>query len=77
MSPSARKVWIEIIRVSVSKSVYGSPSARKVWIEISMATSTMTWAGSRLPQGRCGLKCVTPQSQKRYISVAFRKEGVD
>ena len=35
MSPSARKVWIEIIRDSGHwDAVKESPSARKVWIEI-------------------------------------------
>ena len=36
MSPSARKVWIEI--VTLVKVVYPlpSPSARKVWIEINV-----------------------------------------
>ena len=34
MSPSARKVWIEIIASWMKYKGNGSPSARKVWIEI-------------------------------------------
>ena len=34
MSPSARKVWIEIVMDSNREMVTESPSARKVWIEI-------------------------------------------
>ena len=34
MSPSARKVWIEIIGVIEGYGWEKSPSARKVWIEI-------------------------------------------
>ena len=33
-SPSARKVWIEIIQMSLPALFPASPSARKVWIEI-------------------------------------------
>ena len=33
-SPSARKVWIEILRSHTLRPACESPSARKVWIEI-------------------------------------------
>ena len=36
LSPSARKVWIEIHQISAGLVWYPSPSARKVWIEIKL-----------------------------------------
>ena len=34
-SPSARKVWIEIVVLKIQRNIrLASPSARKVWIEI-------------------------------------------
>ena len=36
-SPSARKVWIEIVQVGCVSLHVPSPSARKVWIEIKEA----------------------------------------
>ena len=35
----------------------GSPSARKVWIEMQLLPRPSLPGRSRLPQGRCGLKC--------------------
>ena len=41
LSPSARKVWIEIEKgAGTETGDEGSPSARKVWIEITFATVT-------------------------------------
>ena len=57
MSPSARKVWIEIFpSFSSSSSSLLSPSARKVWIEMFKHGDIPEGSYSRLPQGRCGLK---------------------
>ena len=41
MSPSARKVWIEIDQAIDMATKELSPSARKVWIEIGGGTSAM------------------------------------
>ena len=56
-SPSARKVWIEIVGLEANKKSKGtSPSARKVWIEI-LSPCWYPWRRiGHLPQGRCGLK---------------------
>ena len=35
VSPSARKVWIEMIPCRISAHCFVSPSARKVWIEMN------------------------------------------
>ncbi len=66
MSPSTRKVWIEIENTS-SKGLlkYLSPSTRKVWIEIVQAISNAVTVDSHLPHGRCGLKC--PETREQDI----------
>ena len=57
VSPSARKVWIEISHTACAAgSANASPSARKVWIEIGFAYHQNTGALRHLPRGRCGLK---------------------
>ena len=55
-SPSARKVWIEIVSISSSGCSGSSPSARKVWIEIGPASPAINIEPGHLPRGRCGLK---------------------
>ena len=56
-SPSARKVWIEIVKLHCHLlRRHPSPSARKVWIEMYIWVSFMRLASSHLPRGRCGLK---------------------
>ena len=42
-----------------------SPSARKVWIEIKNVSAMLQAAKSRLPQGRCGLKCYSTHCTSR------------
>ncbi len=36
MSPSVRKVWIEMVNIDYNYCQAMSPSVRKVWIEIKM-----------------------------------------
>ena len=56
-SPSARKVWIEIISSVPKPSIkIRSPSARKVWIEIDCFIKITPVKYCHLPRGRCGLK---------------------
>ena len=55
-SPSARKVWIEIVLIYYHINTLKSPSARKVWIEIMYFTSLSSNDLGHLPRGRCGLK---------------------
>ena len=58
-SPSAGKVWIEIIRLILIRWNPLSPSAGKAWIEIFLR-----WYDSRLPKspsaGKAGSKGVRP-----------------
>ena len=43
MSPSARKVWIEIVKDGkMLVDAVSSPSARKVWIEITATSFLIT-----------------------------------
>ena len=56
-SPSARKVWIEILCSHRHTTRTQSPSARKVWIEIRILRSLCVADKRHLPRGRCGLKC--------------------
>ena len=37
LSPSMRRVWIEIFELQSNFSYHRSPSMRRVWIEISLA----------------------------------------
>ena len=76
LSPSARKVWIEISSGRGCPRSATSPSARKVWIEILLAFQVYV----DLP---------SPSARKVWIEiwkgwtgiskvfVTFRKEGVD
>ena len=78
MSPSARKVWIEINKlVDLVVRASTSPSARKVWIEIKRCPEISCTSYSHLPQGRCGLKWTTAYKKVEGMTVTFRKEGVD
>ena len=43
MSPSVRKVWIEIARPDQLSLSTSSPSARKVWIEIIPGAIASGW----------------------------------
>ena len=45
MSPSARKVWIEIDQAIDMATKELSPSARKVWIEIAIPLSALMMIG--------------------------------
>ena len=36
LSPSTRRVWIEIMLASTGRTVFSSPSTRRVWIEIGL-----------------------------------------
>ena len=56
LSPSARKVWIEILDSTLNTRLPWSPSARKVWIEIKFGNYFEANGSGHLPQGRCGLK---------------------
>gem|GEM_PF-6185688 len=56
MSPSARKVWIEIPSIYPDSATLKSPSARKVWIEIREEKFIKLYLEGHLPRGRCGLK---------------------
>ena len=37
LSPSMRRVWIEITKLSRVRTAAASPSMRRVWIEINMS----------------------------------------
>ena len=76
-SPSARKVWIEILQEVQEDSEFVSPSARKVWIEMLHQCKAASIIRRRLPQGRCGLKYNYKVGKEGKDAVAFRKEGVD
>ena len=75
-SPSARKVWIEILVSRNSNPSETSPSARKVWIEISRSI----WFSSAIlsPSARkVWIEMILVQSLPTICMVTFRKEGVD
>jgi len=40
-SPSVRKVWIEMLLLSIKELHKESPSVRKVWIEMHLKKSTV------------------------------------
>ena len=77
LSPSARKVWIEMpIYTAIIRPLFRHlPQGRcgLKWSQIQ------TWRSSKrhLPQGRCGLKSMISIAWYRPSLVTFRKEGVD
>ena len=77
MSPSARKVWIEILPVSNYPYSLPSPSARKVWIEI-FDYDKFAAALVKSPSAR-KVWIEIPQTVRQFTmdNVTFRKEGVD
>ena len=85
-SPSARKVWIEIIASQASAHIQMSPSARKVWIEIANVCTTFPTVFRHLPQGRCGLKSFwmiarefaepSPSARKVWIEIKQQKKDI-
>ena len=57
MSPSTRRVWIEIkANTSAWTGIIRSPSTRRVWIEIPLENAIWEEFGSHPPHGGCGLK---------------------
>ena len=75
-SPSARKVWIEIIQMSLPALFPASPSARKVWIEIRQRYQVFPESPS--PSARkVWIEIIGSNTRKKWLKVAFRKEGVD
>ena len=67
MSPSARKVWIEItVKLVVIVVSVVSPSARKVWIEIPPPTCLTSWP-------------LSPSARKVWIEIVLPccdREGI-
>ncbi len=55
-SPSAWRVWIEIVRVVNLRITKKSPSAWRVWIEMFLLQIIRDRSGSHPPHGGCGLK---------------------
>ena len=64
VSPSARKVWIEITPEVANTDNTTSPSARKVWIEIIIEECYDFDSIGHLPRGRCGLKFFRNRNEK-------------
>ena len=58
LSPSTRRVWIEIYVIEFSFKVFLSPSTRRVWIEIRFIDIMLTSDGGHPPHGGCGLKLI-------------------
>ena len=76
MSPSARKVWIEIYEVAAAPAADQSPSARKVWIEIKFLqfeTSVLPSPSAR----KVWIEITTKLCCCIALFVTFREEGVD
>jgi hypothetical protein len=56
MSPSTRRVWIEIQDIATVAKSLKSPSTRRVWIEIGFLPYKWMTVKRHPPPGRCGLK---------------------
>ena len=56
MSPSLRRVWVEIYTVKADPRADTSPSLRRVWVEIEEVQEMITKDESHPPCGGCGLK---------------------
>ena len=66
VSPSARRVWIEICFRGAIKCKPMSPSARRVWIEITHIRGSVHSSRRHPPPGGCGLKYVTCEKEYEY-----------
>ena len=77
MSPSVRKVWIEMKLYDVDPTGSSSPSVRKVWIEIEMGGSERNDSSGSPSVRKVWIEMVLKTESKSVRRVTFRKEGVD
>ena len=77
MSPSTRRVWIEIDGETKVFENTESPSTRRVWIEIWMRIIPVHFGMSHPPHGGCGLKLMIMVQILKTLSVTLHTEGVD
>ena len=79
LSPSARKVWIEMfVGAWRFAAAITSPSARKVWIEITFFRILERTRRRHLPRGRCGLKYIDAERNIEIIlSPSARKVWIE
>ena len=75
-SPSARKVWIEILRSHTLRPACESPSARKVWIEIYYKRTSQICASVTFRKEGVDWNWKY-RAVRSGADVTFRKEGVD
>ena len=76
-SPSARKVWIEILLSAQNRDN----------LCVTFREEGVDWNGQlcyllrseyrHLPRGRCGLKSLMSRIERSFVPVTFREEGVD
>ena len=76
MSPSVRKVWIEISESAIILSTKLSPSVRKVWIEILQMFVITGFEGSPSVR-KVWIEICSYFADGAAMDVTFRKEGVD
>ena len=77
LSPSIRRVWIEIDIVIMFFSFYQSPSIRRVWIEIYADLLDYAEKHGHPPYGGCGLKFFCKLVFLIVSIVTLHTEGVD
>ena len=76
LSPSVRKVWIEITIAPAHRTDTTSPSVSKVWIEIENLLEEQT--NRRSPSARkVWIEMISSSDTWKNSFVTFRKEGVD
>ena len=76
LSPSMRRVWIEIEVPDFTRELLKSPSMRRVWIEILMPLTKETGIMSPSMR-RVWIEMEAPNAFAEVVGVTLHAEGVD